>query len=62
MAAMGGVAAIAGGVFIFMSAVADRVVPGVGRRLSMWHLEMSVALVMALSLVFVLISYGGALS
>jgi hypothetical protein len=62
MAVLCGLTSLAGGLFIFMVAVADRVVPGVGRRLSMWPLEMLTALVMAGSFLCVLISYGGALS
>jgi hypothetical protein len=62
MSAMSGVASLSAGLFIFMAAVADRVVPGVGRRLSMWPVEMAMALVVAVSLMCVLISYGGALS
>jgi hypothetical protein len=62
MSAMGGLMSISGGLLIFMAAVADRVIPGVGRRLSMWPVEMVAAMVMAVSFVVVLISYGGALS
>ncbi|QYU66719.1 hypothetical protein J4558_17330 [Leptolyngbya sp. 15MV] len=40
-----GVASMAGGVYVFMVGVADRVFRGVGRRMSMWAVESAVLLV-----------------
>jgi hypothetical protein len=39
--ALVGLASVGAGLFIFMTIVADRLVPSVGRRLSMWRLEMA---------------------
>jgi hypothetical protein len=57
-----GAAAVTGGLFVFMVFVADRVVPGVGRRQRMWPVEMAVLLLMVTSLAGVLVSFRGTLT
>jgi hypothetical protein len=42
-----GLALSAAGVFLFMALVADRLIPAIGRRLSMWTLEAFVFLLFA---------------
>ena len=44
-----GIAAISGGLVVFMIMVADRVFPIVGRRFSMWWVEMTTFLVFVFS-------------
>ena len=39
---LGGVAAVSAGMFLFMTVVADRLVPSVGKRQAMWGAEMVV--------------------
>ena len=39
-----GVASMAAGLFVFMAMVADRLVPQVGRRMTMWPVEMCMIL------------------
>jgi hypothetical protein len=51
-----GVAFVAGGQFVFMILVADRVFPRAGRRPSVWLTEIAVALAGLLSLVIALAS------
>ena len=41
-----GLAAMAGGLFVFMTTVADRLVPHVGRRPSTWRFEMMLFLIL----------------
>jgi hypothetical protein len=57
-----GVAAIAAGMFIFMVLVADRLVPSVGVRQSMWPVEMGTVVVWVVAVVVLgvlLFSRGG---
>jgi hypothetical protein len=56
----GGLASIAAGIFLFMALVSDRLVPGVGRRQSMWAAEMAVFAGMLAGLAGVLLSSQGA--
>jgi len=57
---LGGLATISAGVFLFMTVVADRLVPSVGRRQTMWRAEMFVFGTFLVSgvLSFVLAIYG----
>ena|SRR5262249_48672928 len=59
--ALVGVTFIGMGLFLFMAYVADRLVPSVGRRQSMWPLEMFVASVFVLSFgaALLVLLYGG---
>jgi hypothetical protein len=56
----GGLAAIAGGMLVFMVVAADRLVPGVGRRQSMWPVEIAVFVVMVASLAGAVLWFRGA--
>ena len=38
-----GLASMSGGLFVFMAMVADRLIPSIGRRMTMWWIEMSMA-------------------
>lgn len=57
---LAGLATISAGVFLFMTVVADRLVPSVGRRQAMWRTEMVVFGTFLLSgvLSFILAVYG----
>jgi hypothetical protein len=50
-----GLATISAGVFLFMTVVADRLVPSVGRRQTMWGAEMAVFAAFLLSSVLSLV-------
>jgi hypothetical protein len=50
---------MAAGLFVFMVLVADRLLPRLGRRYSMWRLEMLVCLAMLASCAAVVVSYRG---
>ncbi len=59
---LGGAAALAGGQFILMVVVADRLYPNVARRLGVWMVEMSVFTVFMLGAILgLVITYWGAL-
>ena len=59
---LAGVAAVAAGLFLFMTVVADRLVPSVGRRQAMWAAEMTVfaAFIGSGAVALLLALYGGA--
>jgi hypothetical protein len=59
---LGGIAAIAAGMFLFMARVADQVFPAVGQRLSIWLLEMATFLVFLSGFIGAVAAYGGALA
>lgn len=62
----GGLAAISGGTFLFMTMVADRLIPTAQRRLLLWVLEMATGVVFLVTLVSAVVSmvssYRGALA
>jgi hypothetical protein len=43
-----GIAAMAGGLFVFMTTVADRLMPLVGRRPATWRIEMALFLILCI--------------
>ena len=59
---LGGLAAMAAGLFLFMVRVADQIYPAVGQRLSVWLVEMATFLVFLAGFIGAVATYGGALA
>lgn len=54
-----GLASAAAGLFVFMTMVADRLVPHVGRRMTMWRVEMAMVVLLACSVIGAVLLFSG---